>query len=96
MHAYILLHTAVVLHQFRLQSQRTNKPTLTPGHSSYSFADIVIRVDADAPGAGSGARIRSKVFSTGILKISVVTNNREYWIYQKFIGDRNKFRKKFR
>jgi hypothetical protein len=32
----------------------------------------------------------SKVFSTGILKISVVTDKREYRIYRKFIGDRNK------
>jgi hypothetical protein len=31
-----------------------------------------------------------KVFSTGIFKISVVTDKREYRIYQKFIGDRNK------
>jgi hypothetical protein len=31
-----------------------------------------------------------KVFSTGILKISVVTDKREYRIYRKFIGDRNK------
>jgi hypothetical protein len=31
-----------------------------------------------------------KVFCTGILKISVVTDKREYRIYQKFIGDRNK------
>jgi hypothetical protein len=31
-----------------------------------------------------------KVFSTGILKISVVTDKREYQIYQKFISDRNK------
>jgi hypothetical protein len=32
----------------------------------------------------------AKVFSTDILKISVVTDKREYRIYQKFIGDRNK------
>jgi hypothetical protein len=30
------------------------------------------------------------VFSTGILKISVVTDKREYRIYRNFIGDRNK------
>jgi hypothetical protein len=33
---------------------------------------------------------KSKVFSTGILKISAVTDKREYQIYRKFIGDRNK------
>jgi hypothetical protein len=32
----------------------------------------------------------AKVFSTGILKISVVTDKREYRIYRNFIGDRNK------
>jgi hypothetical protein len=32
----------------------------------------------------------AKVFSTGILKISVVTDKRKYRIYRKFIGDRNK------
>jgi hypothetical protein len=32
----------------------------------------------------------AKVFSIGILKISVVTDKQEYWIYRKFIGDRNK------
>jgi hypothetical protein len=31
-----------------------------------------------------------KVFSIGILKISAVTDKREYRIYRKFIGDRNK------
>jgi hypothetical protein len=35
----------------------------------------------------------SKVFSAGILKISVVTDKREYRIYRKFIGDRNKISK---
>jgi hypothetical protein len=35
-------------------------------------------------------RLQSKVFSTGILKISVATDKREYRIYRKFIGDRNK------
>jgi hypothetical protein len=35
-----------------------------------------------------------KVFSTDILKISVVTNKREYRIYQKFIGDTNKISEK--
>jgi hypothetical protein len=34
--------------------------------------------------------LRDKVFCTGILKISVVTDKREYRIYRKFIGDRNK------
>jgi hypothetical protein len=38
--------------------------------------------------------ITLKVFATGILKISVVTDKREYWIYQKFIGDRNKILQK--
>jgi hypothetical protein len=33
---------------------------------------------------------KSKVLCTGILKISVVTDKREYRIYRKFIGDRNK------
>jgi hypothetical protein len=32
----------------------------------------------------------TKVFSTDILKISVVTDKQEYRIYRKFIGDRNK------
>jgi hypothetical protein len=31
-----------------------------------------------------------KVFSIDILKISVVTDKREYQIYRKFIGVRNK------
>jgi hypothetical protein len=31
-----------------------------------------------------------KVFSTGIFKISVVTDKREYRIYRKFIGDTKK------
>jgi hypothetical protein len=34
--------------------------------------------------------VKLKVFCTGILKISVVTDKREYRIYRKFIGDRNK------
>jgi hypothetical protein len=38
-------------------------------------------------------RLWIKVFSTGILKISVVTDKQEYRIYQKFIGDRNKISK---
>jgi hypothetical protein len=47
------------------------------------------------PIAVAGARPPrwAKVFSTGILKISVVTDKREYRIYQKFIGDRNKISK---
>jgi hypothetical protein len=35
----------------------------------------------------------AKVFSTGILKISVVTDKREYRIYWKFIDDKNKILK---
>jgi hypothetical protein len=38
-------------------------------------------------------RVQVKVFYTGILKISVVTDKREYRIYQKFIGDINKILK---
>jgi hypothetical protein len=34
--------------------------------------------------------VQPKVFSTGIFKISVVTDKREYWIYRKFIGDTKK------
>ena len=32
----------------------------------------------------------TKIFSTGILKISVVTGKREYRIYREFIGDTKK------
>jgi hypothetical protein len=37
-----------------------------------------------------GVVVQAKVFSTGILKISVVTDKRKYRIYRNFIGDRNK------
>ena len=39
---------------------------------------------------GQGRAVGGKVFSTGILKISVVTGKREYRIYREFIGDTKK------
>jgi hypothetical protein len=62
----------------------------------YVFADGGLTVDVDLYCAFPLAfQLRQeahqpKVFSTGILKISVVTDQREYQIYRKFIGDRNK------
>jgi hypothetical protein len=38
-------------------------------------------------------RVLVEVFSTGILKISVVTDKQKYRIYRKFISDRNKISK---
>jgi hypothetical protein len=41
-------------------------------------------------GSVAAASVKGKVFSTGIFKISVVTDKREYRIYRKFIGDTKK------
>jgi hypothetical protein len=58
-------------------------PSLVLTHLIYSAGRV-----------GSCTAVPVKVFSTGILKISVVTDKREYRIYHKFIGDRNKISEK--
>jgi shikimate O-hydroxycinnamoyltransferase len=52
-----------------------------------SLVDYLELAMNDTPGLHLG---QCKVFSTDILKISVVTDKQEYRIYRKFIGDRNK------
>jgi hypothetical protein len=67
-----------------------SRPPASSHHSDAAFQSVATHAGV-APDLAYTQVGWSKVFSTGILKISVVTDKREYRIYRKFIGDKNKF-----